>query len=235
MNVVIPLAEPLTPELLDTALAVGFYRMRQSLFTVDAIAPDAGKAVPVFWARVSLKGYQPSHRFGKLNRRCRRFECRLMPAAIDTEIETLYTLYRDHINFDAGPDVQSALLGPHTQDFFPGRMWQIRDAGRLIAVGYFDEGRDSAAGILNFYDPDYKSFSLGTWLYLKNIDYAAGLNRMFFYPGYIALGYSKFDYKLYAGRSNIELWDPISGVWIPYEGSLHDRLNGPKPLTTAEE
>jgi arginine-tRNA-protein transferase len=226
MNVVIPLAEPLTPELLDTALAVGFYRMRQSLFTVDAIAPDSGKAVPVFWARVTLKDYQPSHRYLKLLRRCRRFDCSLEPARIDDEIEKLYARYLEHISFEAGPDVQSALLGPHTEDFFPGRMWQVRDRGQLIAVGYFDEGTTSAAGILNFYDPDYKGFSLGTWLYLKNVDYAASLSREFFYPGYIALGYTKFDYKLYAGIENIELWDPIGGQWIPYEGSLHHRHRG---------
>src|SRR6187399_2703191 len=105
MNVVIPLAEPLTPELLDTALAVGFYRMRQSLFTVDAIAPDSGKAVPVFWARVNLSNYNPSHRYIKLLRRCGRFDIGLEPARIDDEIELLYARYREHISFDAGPDV----------------------------------------------------------------------------------------------------------------------------------
>lgn len=218
----IPVQSLLAPEVMDTMLSYGYYRMQQSLFTVDYAHTDDRQRVRVIWARVCLRHFQPNHRHLKLAKRCRSFQLSLYPAAITDEIEQLYSEYRASIDFDGNDSVASCLVGEHKgPDFFPGRMWQVRDNGRLAGVGYFDEGKSSCAGILNFFHPDYAKYSIGLWMYLEGIRYAAETGKSYFYPGYIAMGYSKFDYKLLAGQERIELWDPAKAEWIPYGSSIH--------------
>jgi arginine-tRNA-protein transferase len=95
-------------------------------------------------------------------------------------------------------------------------MVEIRDCTRLIAVGYFDKGSNSIAGILNFYHPDYKKYSLGKYLILKKIDYALGHGIEFYYTGYMSTIYTKFDYKLYPDTNAIEVWLPVEKEWTSY-------------------
>lgn len=224
MNYTFQLQEPLSPEVMDALLAQGFYRMRQTVFTTAATIADDGRLIAVFWVRLLLDGFRPGNRHKELTRRGRRFDKTLHDAVIDDEIDALYTLYARSVNFEAPETVASFLMGDSSENFFPAKMWQVRDGGRLIAVGYFDEGAESAAGILNFYHPDYKKFSLGKWLYLESVRYAAEAGKRYFYPGYIGLDFTKFDYKLLAtGKDKIELWDIIESVWEPYQGSLHEQ------------
>ncbi len=229
MHYFISLQEPLPPGILDAALAHGYYRMRQNLFTTDTTHTDNGSEVSVLWARLRLDGYLPPNRYQKIRRLCRRFSCVLVDAAITPEIEALYADYRSGIDFDAASSVEEVLLDERGVNYFPGRMWMLRDNGRLIAAGYFDEGLDSAAGILNFYHPDYRKYSPGLWLYFESIRYAAERGKKYFYPGYIALRYPKFDYKLLAGPGRMELWDMAAGEWQPYAGSAHALQRGVLP------
>lgn len=222
MHYFISLHEPLAPDILDAALAQGYYRMRQNLFTTDTTYTNDGGEVAVLWARVLLENFRTNHRHLKLTRLCRRFTCTLQEAVVTQEIEDLYTCYRTRIAFEACDSVAGSILDESGVNYFPGLMWQVRDGGRLIAVGYFDEGQESSAGILNFYHPEYRKYSLGLWLYLESVRYSAERGKRFFYPGYIALDYSKFDYKLLAGTEHMELWDADKAYWMPYAGSVHE-------------
>jgi arginine-tRNA-protein transferase len=220
----IPIQSPLAPEVMDTMLSYGYYRMQQNLFTVDYAHTDDRQRVRVIWARVCLKDFIPNHRHLKLAKRCRHLHISLHCATITDEIEDLYTAYRAAIDFDGNDSVTSCLTGDrNATDYFPGRMWQIHDGDKLVAVGYFDEGKESCAGILNFFHPDYAKYSLGLWMYLEGVRYAAETGKRFYYPGYIAMGFAKFDYKLLAGRERVQLWDPAKAEWIPYESSIHAR------------
>ncbi len=215
------LQESLTPAMMDVLLAQGYYRMRQTVFTTSATINDEGMLIEVLWARICLRGYAPGRRHRELMRRNCNFSCVLLDAHIDDEIEELYSAYRQNVNFDAPGSAAAFLMGESPVNYFPARMWQVRDGGQLIAVGYFDEGEHSAAGILNFYHPDYKKYSPGKWLYLESVRYAAETGKEFFYPGYIAMNFPKFDYKLMAGKDRIELWDMVQEQWYPYAASLH--------------
>lgn len=221
MHEIYPILSPLPPAFMDKLLAQGFYRMGQSVFTTSATISDAGEFIIVLWARVLLNEYKPGKRHKELIRRNRRFQTTLHTARIDEEIETLYANYAAGVNFMAPETATSFLMGTAEQNNFPSRMWQMRDQGQLIAVGYFDEGVESAAGILNFYHPDYKKFSPGKFLYLEGVRYAAETGKHFFYPGYIAIDFRKFDYKLMAGKKRMEIWDINEAQWIPYHLSIH--------------
>lgn len=215
------LVAPLPPDVMDQLLALGYYRMRQTLFTTYYTITDEQQAIIVLWIRLRLDDYRPGRRHRELSRRNRRFSCTLHDAVVNDEIEALYARYAAGVDFDAPESVRGFMLGDSPVDHFPGRMWQVRDEGRLIAAGYFDEGNESCAGILNFYHPDYSKYSLSKWLYFEGVRYAAESGKKFFYPGYIALGYPKFDYKLEAGKQMAEVWDIAKGVWVPYGESVH--------------
>ncbi|MEO6834226.1 MAG: GNAT family N-acetyltransferase [Chitinophagaceae bacterium] len=212
----LPVLSILEPEQLDTMLAFGYYRMQQSLFTTNFAHTDDRSRISVIWARVLLIDFEQNHRLKKLRSRTRKFQLKLYPTRITEEVEQLYARYRASINFDGNDSVSSCLLGFSNHDFFPGRMWEIRDGEKLIAAGYFDEGQESCAGILNFFDPDYRKYSLGLLLYFESVAFAAHNGKTFFYPGYIGVGYPKFDYKLEVGADRIELWHPRLMCWLPY-------------------
>lgn len=214
------LQESLPPGIQDVFLSKGFYRMHQSLFTTLSIQLDEVTQHNVYWARVILNGFFLGQRHKYLLRRSQQFTLSLHDTLIlDEETEALYALYESSANFDVPPTAASFLLGEGTQNFFPTKTWHLRDAGRLIGAGYFDLGLQSAAGILNFYDPAYGKYSLGTLLYLESIRYAKEKGCIYFYPGYIAPGYPKFDYKLLAGKERIEIWNPFESEWVDYHAA----------------
>lgn len=229
----LPILSPLEPEQLDTMLAFGYYRMQQSLFTTNFAHTDDRTRVSVIWARLLLQGFEQNHRLKKLRGRTRHFELSLHPAIVTAEIEELYSRYRASIDFDGNDSVGTCLLGASEEDFFPGRMWEVRDDEKLIAVGYFDEGAGSCAGILNFFDLEYRKYSLGLWLYFESVAFAELSGKTFFYPGYIGLDFPKFDYKLDVGKERIEVWYPRLMVWLPYSQQTVELISEDNSLTAS--
>jgi arginine-tRNA-protein transferase len=103
---------------------------------------------------------------------------------------------------------------------FDSWMIEVRMGHKLIAVGVFDQGRNSIAGILNYYHPDFARLSPGKFLMLKKIEFAIQNGKEWYYPGYIAYDFPKFDYKVFAHRQSAEIFDPISKLWLPYSPEL---------------
>ena len=96
-------------------------------------------------------------------------------------------------------------------------MIEVRDGNILVAVGFFDKGTNAIAGILNFYHPDYKKFSLGKYLILQKIEFARANRFLYYYTGYISTHISKFDYKLFPDKRAIEVYLPVEKIWVPYK------------------
>ena len=87
--------EILRPEELDRYLAMGWFRMRQSVFTCDILLKEYSVHNTV-WIRTPLEGYNFSKSLRKLMRRNnRRFSSTLTPFFISQEMEELYQRYRD--------------------------------------------------------------------------------------------------------------------------------------------
>ncbi len=213
--------------LLDNYLAAGYYRMGQYIFTTDTILHQARRYF-VFWLRYPLAAFYFDKKPQKLLSLNRNFEIGIRDFYINDEIEQLYQAYVDYVSFDAPPTLQSVLFGEtfasSPANAFDSEIIEIRDGQRLVAAGVYDKGLTSLAGIMNFYDPDYKKYSPGKLLMLLKIQHALALGMEFYYPGYIAYEYTKFDYKLYPNPVLAQIYDSGKKDWMPYSKELCAQL-----------
>jgi len=200
---------------LDFYLAQGYYRMQQELFTCHFV-PFGGRLYTAHWLRLALARVQWGPEQRRLLRRNARFAATVQPFRLGLEHEELYARYRQCITFDAAPTVEEVLLGGEAHSVFNTHIIELRDGNRLVAAGIFDRGDRSLAGILNFYDPDYRQHSLGKYLLLLKTDHARRLQLDYYYPGYVVHGYPKFDYKLFACPAATEVFNNISCQWQPF-------------------
>ena len=200
---------------LDFYLGQGYYRMQQDLFTCQFV-PFEGRLYTAHWLRLALARVQWGPAQRRLLRRNARFADAVRPFRSLPEYEALYARYRAFITFDAAPTVGEVLLGDAAHNVFNTHVIELRDGNRLIAVGIFDRGDRTLAGILNFYDPDYRQYSLGKHLMLLKAEHARRLQLDYYYPGYVVHGYPKFDYKLFACPAATEVFDSVSGFWQPF-------------------
>ena len=218
-----------TGQELDKYLHMGWYRLGQLIFTTDYI-PLGETWCPVFWLRFRLDKVHYGKKQLALIRANREFTVEIKPLDITKETEQLYELYKNHIDFEVSPTLANYLYDGGMvgimQNVFQSEMIEVRDNGKLIAVGVFDIGEETIAGIVNIYHPDYYKYSLGKFLMLMKMNYAMKTGKTWYYPGYIAYGYTKFDYKLFLGKDAAEIFDPYNKEWVPYTDTLLGELAG---------
>lgn len=200
---------------LDWCLSKGYFRMQQDVFTCRFVLFD-DRIYTVHWLRLVLASvvYGPKQR--QLLKHNERFSVTVKPFTLSAEQEDLYALYRGAINFDAPDSIENCLLDGATHNVFDTYIVEVRDAGMLIAAGVFDNGLHSIAGIMNFYHPAYRKYSLGKFLMLTKMNYAISQQKIYYYPGYLVRNYPKFDYKLFPCEKATEVFDDETGQWLPF-------------------
>jgi arginine-tRNA-protein transferase len=216
--------EQLTGEELDTFLEQGWFRMGQSIFTTHFLALQE-ELFRVYWLRYNLPNLQNSKEATRIVNRNRIFETRIRPFELSGELEELYLQYKTHIDFETARSVHFWLFGDQQTNVFNTYLIEVKDNEQLIAAGIFDSGHESIAGILNFYHPDYRKYSLGKYLMLLKIEYAVRAGKKFYYPGYIVQNYPRFDYKLFADKNAAELYIPEQNSWISSHEFLGNKKN----------
>jgi leucyl-tRNA---protein transferase len=224
--------EVLMPAELDTYLENGWFRMGQSIFTTNFLN-FRNNYYSAIWLRIDLLKFSGDKTQQKLLKKNSRFKSVIREAIINEEKESLYARYKQTIAFETSASLRHLLYGKSNRSIFNTHEVCIYEGSRLIAVGFFDLGADSAAGITCFYDPDYKKFSLGKHLIYLKLEYCKQSGLLHFYPGYFVPGYAFFDYKLTIGRSNLEYLQLRTNQWssieaftprdIPYQ-VMKDRL-----------
>jgi arginine-tRNA-protein transferase len=215
LRFVYPYKRRFVGKILDNYLAKGFYRGQHSLFTLNYNYIGI-KGMPVFWLRIKVADVKEGSTAKAIRKACKSFTVIYKKAVITDEINDLFRAYRGMIDFDTSPSCAAYLHDDTFELPFNSMLVEIRDNDRLIAVGYFDKGTNAIAGILHFYHPDYKKYSLGKYLMLMEIDYASDNKIPFYYSGYIAINFPKFDYKLFPDINAIEVFLPIEKEWKPY-------------------
>lgn len=214
-------------KVLDDYLEQGWYRLGQIIFTTDYI-PHGESWCAVFWLRFRLDAIRYTKKHLALLKTNQRFTVEIKPLNITTDTEYLYRIYKNHIDFEVSPSLTNYLYDGSvfgvTRNVYDSKMIEVRDKGELIALGVFDEGEETIAGIINIYHPDYYKYSLGKFLMLTKMNYAIETGKLWYYPGYIAYGYKKFDYKLFAGKEAAEVYDAVAHRWMKYTDTLLEEL-----------
>lgn len=218
----------LTGPELDFYLSIGWYRMGQSIFTTHFI-PIGDKIHRVFWLRLIVGNVQ----FGRKQRRLLRLNqdmsVHYRPFLPSADLDELYTAYRSSVDFDAPSSIAGFLLSEAQETYsniYDTHTIELRENGRLAAVGIYDLGQNSMAGIMNFYHPDYSARSLGKYLMLLKISLAREMGLTYYYPGYLVSGYPKFDYKLFADRARTEWYEPVNNQWLSLQQYDYPEMPG---------
>ena len=217
--------------LLDQYLAKGWYRMGQIIFTTDYLFKEE-QWFRVFWLRYRMDLFRFTKKQERLLRLPDGFSTTIKPLQITEELESLYQLYRTELDFEVSPTLRENLfslcfISTEEEPAFDSWVIEIRDNCKLVAAGIFDAGEKSMMGIINIYDPAYKKYSPGKQLILLKLKESLERRLDYYYPGYIVMGYPKFDYKLEAGESICEIYDTVKDEWIPY--SAHNMRNAEAP------
>lgn len=207
---------------LDELLALGWYRMHQSIFSCSHV--ELGELYRVHWLRYSLNEIktQPSHRRIRKNNNAFHFIIEDF-TRIRGDHQELHKRYRNSIDFNGAISIEDCLFGSDEgtgKNIYNTKCISIFDHDKLIAGGYFDVGENSASSILHFFDPRYGRYSLGKYLILLTIDYLESEGYTFYYPGYIVEGLSKMNYKLFLGKSEAQYFDPETATWKYFQESI---------------
>ncbi|MFA9214209.1 MAG: arginine-tRNA-protein transferase [Candidatus Methylacidiphilales bacterium] len=213
-------------DVLDYILSLGFYRFHKCIFTTTEVVLDDESNIPkdVFWLRTNLLKVTDlkSHKIYKKNK---QFNIQITNAIIDNEIENLYQKYKSNLTFEPSNSVWNCLQGNEEPKCdFDTKMIQIRDGQKLIACGYFDIGLKTLAGIMNFYDPDYKKYSLSKYMMLLKMEFGILNNMEYYYPGYIVLNSTRFDYKIFPNEEAMEVFLFDEKKWEPYQNYQKEGL-----------
>ena len=200
---------------LDVCLSNGYFRMQQRVFTCQAEF-FGNRLCPVLWLRIVLADVRYESKQRRLLRINEKFSVAIKPFVLSEELERLYAVYKNSVDFDAPDSVETNLLDGSAQNAFASYVIEVRDGSRLIAAGIFDDGFRSIAGIMNFYHPEYRKYSLGKYLMLLKINHAQTQQKTYYYPGYLVSNYPKFDYKLFPGEAATEVFDSGSSRWLPF-------------------
>ena len=200
---------------LDIFLSKGWFRMGQSIFTTD-FARINGSYLPVYWMRIDLEQYHFARSRRKLLAANREYEVLVKPFILTGEAEALYDRYAFSVDFEAPRSIEEFLYFGAGYNIYDSYAIEVRHRGYLIALGIFDRGDDSIAGIMNFYDPAYRAKSLGKYLMLLKMKYAHEQGIKWYYLGYIAGGTTKFDYKLFPDPFATTIYDSYNDMWVPY-------------------
>jgi len=211
----------LTPERLDSLLARGWFRMRESVFTTHYYLRE-GKLLSTVWLRSVVKGY----RFSKSQRKM----IRRLDEEYDVQISTLNlteeheALYQEYLQVAQGErsDTIEGILGDVDGLIFHSMQIEIRDNGKLIGFSVFDCGANSIESIVGIYHPEYGDKSIGIYTMFLEVRYAIEQGFSFYYIGYFTPFFPAFDYKLRLG--NLQFFNPDTEEWSPMEHISIDEL-----------
>lgn len=207
--------EIMLPEELDLYLSKGWYRMGQTIFTTHFLCFD-DQFYSAIWVRLHLENYQFRKSLRKLIRQNnKQFRAEVRKASLTPEKEFLYRRYKASFPGILAPSLKDSLLDGEDFNVFNTNEIAIYEGDQLVALSYFDIGRESAASIIGIYDPDYGRYSLGFYTMLLEIQYCLNTGKRFYYPGYVVPGYHRFDYKLRIG--DVTYYDLKAHTWLPID------------------
>jgi len=207
----------MTPEDYQRHLDRGWRRFGHALFR-----PRCPQCQACLSLRIPVATFRPN----RSQRRCwntnvdqltRRITTRLQPAPDKLHLYQRYHEYQHHHKHwpNDGHIEQEEYITSFLHNPFPTEEWSYYLQQQLLGVGYVDRLPLGLSAIYFFYDPDFRSRSLGTFHILSLIAEAQKAQLPYVYLGYYVAGCPSLEYK--ARFQPNEVFDPLRRTWIPFQ------------------
>ncbi|HSU25694.1 MAG TPA: hypothetical protein VLI65_06920 [Pyrinomonadaceae bacterium] len=187
-------AARVSPDQLDALLASGwrhfgtqFFRYNFALYQFDI-----RRVIPL---RIRLADFTFSRSQRRVLRRNQDLETVVRPIEITTNSEFLFHRHKQRFNHGVPDSIYDFLSREPAVSPTEANEVAVFHGGRLVAVSYFDIGTSAVSGIYAMFEPTLNSRSLGIFTLLKEIEFAIGSGKRFYYLGYAYEGESFYDYK----------------------------------------
>jgi len=177
-------------------IQAGFRRSGEQIYRPHCPACNACKSV-----RIPVNSFKPSRSQKRLLKANQRFHVLFSESTKETYFP-LYERYITERHSDGSmyPPSQTQFDNFVKSDWMKTHYLEAYDGEKLIAVAVTDVvdanvSMRSLSALYTFFDPDYASSSLGTWMILMQIMQARHLDYRYLYLGYYVEGCNKMSYK----------------------------------------
>lgn len=169
----------------------GFRRSGDDIYRPHCVACQACKSL-----RVLVQEFIPSKSQKRIFKRNQHFKV-LLSRTIKASYYPLYERYINTVHHDGSMfPASEEQFKSFTQNNITEQCYiEIWHNDILISVAVTDDIPNALSAVYTFYDPNYKSYGLGVYSILKQIEIAAQQNRQFLYLGYQIETCSKMNYK----------------------------------------
>lgn len=200
---------------LDSFLAMGWYRMGPTIFTTHYIYYHEN-LFSTIWLRTPLSDYTYSKSLKKILRKNNsQLNYVFEPYAYATELDELYDKYKLAFKGNLPESLDHYMMDSLDLEIYDTFLLKVYSEGSLIACSIFDVGEIALTSIFGFYDPEYSAMSLGLYTMLLEIEFALRNEMEIYYIGYFVPGNPRFDYKLRIGH--IEHFDFKTSKWSSFD------------------
>ena len=169
----------------------GFRRSGNDIYRPHCVACQACKSL-----RVLAKEFSPSKSQKRILKRNQHFTISLSQV-VKASYYPLYEQYINNVHQDGSMfPASEEQFKSFTQNNVTEQCYiEIWHDDILISVAVTDDIPDALSAVYTFYDPSYRSYGLGVYSILKQIEIAAQQKRQFLYLGYQIEECSKMNYK----------------------------------------
>ena len=204
-------ADEVTPAQLDRLLELGwrhfgsyFFRYNYGFYELDIRA-----VIPL---RIRLSNFSLSKSQRRNLRQNADLRVEIGPIEITPHAEALFDRHKRRFKSGVPSSVYDFLSPEPASVPCKGRQVAVFDADTLVALSCFDLGKTACSGVYAMFEPALARRGLGTFTMLKEIEFAAGSGKTFYYQGYSYSGNSFYDYKRRFRGTECFDW---RGNWTP--------------------
>lgn len=183
---------PLSPALYSLLLAKGFRRSGDHVYR-----PFCGECMACVPVRLEAAKFSPNRNQLRCWKKNAATRVQIKPGVFEPAHYDLYRRYQ--LARHAGGDMASS--SPDDYINFLASSWckshfvEFWIDGKLVAVAVVDQVESALSAVYTFYEPDFSSFSLGTFAVLWQIQQARIWHCDYLYLGYWIKGCRKMAYK----------------------------------------
>ena len=183
-----------SPQQLDFLLADGWRHFGEHFhrYSIGVYAEELYRVLPL---RVRLVDFFASKSQRRILNRNQDLQIRFRPIEITTEKTALFERHKRRFVHSVPDSLYNFLsLQPAS---VPCEAWEIcvYKNEKLLAASFLDVGATSISAVYAMFEPTETTRSLGIFMMLSTIDFAAKNGKLFYYPGYAYVEKSFYDYK----------------------------------------